>query len=180
MCGVVAAAFIIGETPYSDSEPDESGAVTRTYMGHGIGHPDYKTMLAGGSGGDRHDNILWIGCAFALLQAVLFVSLLIFGMRKQERPGPALVPLLAGGAVFATIFAMLFLSYRRYMHDRDPDLVLALPEPTAWMIYGVWLFPVVFVFIYRRYFGSWFLTDADMERFNAIVAENRQAEEDRA
>lgn len=177
MCGAVAAAFIVGETPYTDSEPDETGAVTRTYSGHGVAHPKFETMLAGGPGAERHSNILWVGWAFAVLQTLLFVSLLVFGMRKKGEHGPAIVPLLVGGAVFAGIFTMLFLSYRGYMNDGDPSLFFPLPKPTAWMIYGIWFFPISFVFIYRRYFDSWYLTDDDMERFNAIVAERQTSEE---
>jgi len=173
ICGVVVAAFIAGEEPYTDSDPDESGAVTRTYSGHGIAHPQFKTMLTGGPGVDRHSNILWLGWAYAVLQALFFVSLLIFGMRKKGEHGPALVPLIVGGAIFVCVFTMLFLSYRGYMSDTDPSLFLTLPKPTAWMIYGIWLFPISFVFIYRRYFDSWFLSDDDMEQFKAILAEHR-------
>jgi len=180
MCGTVAATFIVGETPYSDSDPDESGAVTRSYLGHGIGHPEYTTMLAGGDGDARHSKILWLGCVFAVLQTIFFVSLLVFGMRKSGDPGPALIPMIVCGAIFAGIFTMLFVSYRGYMNETDSNLFLALPKPTAWMIYGVWFFPVSFVFIYRRYFNTWFLTDDDMDRYKAIVAERQTAGNDGA
>lgn len=176
MCASVAAAIIVGETPYVDSEPDESGAVTRTYTGHGIGHPEFSTMLAGGPGTERHANIFWAGLAFAVSQALFFIALLLFGIRKKDDPGPALVPVLVAGGVFVAIFVMLFISYRGYMDDPSPKLFLSLPAPTAWMIYGVWLFPVTFVFLYRRYFDNWFLTDEDMDRFNAIIAEQRPAD----
>ena len=180
MCASIAAAFIIGETPYVDSEPDESGVVTRTYAGHGIGHPEFKTMLAGGPGPERHSNIFWAGLAFAVTQAAFFIALLLFGIRKKGHPGPARIPVLVAGAAFVAIFVLLFFSYRRYMDDPSPDLFLTLPAPTAWMIYGVWLFPIVFVFIYRRYFDSWFLTDEDMARFNAMIAEQRPVDEENA
>ncbi len=180
MCGAVLAAFIIGETPHVESEPDEAGVVTHTYSGHGVGHPTYKTMLAGGPGEDRHAGIFWVGWAFAVLQAIFFVSLLVFGMRKKDNPGPALVPLIVGGTIYAAIFTMLFVSYRGYMSSGESGFFLSLPHPTAWMIYGIWLFPIIFVFIYRRYFGNWFLTDSDMERFNALVAEATPAKEESA
>lgn len=180
MAGTVTAAFIAGEEPYVDNEPGESGVVSRTYLGHGVAHDTYSTMLAGGPGAERHSNILWAGWAFAVLQAVFFVALLAFGMRKKGESGPALIPIVVGGAIFVGIFTMLFFAYRTYMNNADPGLVLALPKPTAWMIYGVWFFPVVFVFIYRYFFSTWYLTDEDMERFRAIMAERQAADEERA
>jgi hypothetical protein len=180
MCCAVTTAFILGEKPYTDGEPDESGAMARTYQGHGVAHPKFETMLAGGPGADRHTNILWAGLIYAVLQAVFFVSCLALGMRKKEVPGPALGLFIAGGTVYVLIFAMLFMAYRGYMHDADPSLFLGLPKPTAWMIYGVWLFPIAFVFVYRRYFDSWYLTDDDMDQYKAILAEHRTDDGERA
>ena len=137
-------------------------------------------MLAGGDGEARHSKIALAGWAFAVLQTVFFVSLLAFGMRKNGESGPALIPIVVCGAIFVVIFSMLFVSYRGYMNEGGSDLFLSLPKATAWMIYGVWLFPVSFVLIYRRYFNSWFLRDEDMERFRALVAEGRAAEQDHA
>lgn len=180
MCAAVAAAFIVGEEPFTESRSEETGAMTKVYLGHGVPHDQYGSMLSGGPGADRHSNIFWAGLAFAALQAVFFVALLAFGIRKKEKVGPALVPILVGGAGYVAIVTLLFLSYRAYMNDAAPELVFALPKPTAWMIYGIWMFPICFVFVFRYFFNSWYLTDEDMERYNAIVADRRQAEEESA
>lgn len=42
------------------------------------------------------------------------------------------------------------------------------------MIYGMWLFPLVFVGLYMALFDRWVLTDQDLARFDDLVKENRQ------
>jgi len=180
MCASVVAAFVLGEQPVIETTDEETGAVSQIALGHGQPHPEYETMLAGGPGADRHTNILWAGWAFAVFQAMYFVACLAFGMRKKGDIGPAKIPIIIGGVIFFLVFTMLFLTYRTYMNDDDPSLFLSQTKPTAWMVYGVWIFPVFFVFVYRYFFDSWYLTDEDLEKFQSILEENRQAEGDRA
>jgi hypothetical protein len=47
---------------------------------------------------------------------------------------------------------------------------LALPLPTAWMIYGLWAAPVFFIVLYATAFDRWTYTDADRARFAELLA----------
>lgn len=142
--------------------------------GHGRAHPEIAKILIGGDGAARHENILWYGMAFGLLQVAFFVACLAFGASRQDSIGRLTVPIGIGTAVYVVITACMFLSYRTYANEDSPALFLAFPKPTAWMMYGMWIFPVYFIFIYLFTFDKWFMTENDLKRFEEIVAEKRR------
>lgn len=158
--------------------PERDGTDT-VYMGHGYDHPRYRTMQASGSGLVRHGRILWLGWGFGVLYIGFFISCLALGMRKKEKVGPALIPLTVGGAIFAGIMTLMFFAYRGYMNEESHGFFLALPIPTAWMIYGLWVFPHCFMFLYVFTFDRWNLTHDEVRQFHEMVAEKRgnEAEE---
>jgi hypothetical protein len=88
LCSVLLAIFLIEERPSIDSI-DESGDVSTVYLGHGQPHDEFDTLLTGGSGLERSDNILWLGAVFGLLQIGFFVCCLLFGIRRGGVIGPA-------------------------------------------------------------------------------------------
>ncbi len=172
MCGVVGISLIIGETPSTETVSAETGQVVTTPLGHGITHPRFATMQSGGDGLARHQPVLWLGWAFAMLQVALFISLLACGGEKQGRLGPLKVPLLVGGMLYAAVFTALIYSYHQYMREDMHAMFLSLPIPTAWMIYGVWPIPVVFVFAYMLTFDRWVFRPEDKRRFEQLLAES--------
>ncbi|MCH7910250.1 MAG: hypothetical protein IIB38_11605 [Candidatus Hydrogenedentes bacterium] len=161
MCCVVAALIL-----FVDEVPG----------GHGAGHPVFDTMSTGGDGAARHENLLVYGWVFGVLQICFFVACLAFGASKKERVGALKVPLLAGTAVYLLVFTFLVFSYRAYMLEETHALFLAFPRPTAWMLYGIWIFPVFFIFLYMFTFDRLIFTDDDQLRFEEIIAERRRSE----
>ena len=166
MCAVVAALWVIDEQPYVESS---DGA--RTVQGHGVPHAQFKTMLSGGDGEARLKPVWWLGWAFALLQVTFFVALLAFGVLKNGDLGPMLRPLLVSWLIYAGIFTGLIVAHARYTDATEHDLVLGFPAPTAWMMYGVWVFPVVFIVVYLVTFDRWNFSQADAERLAKLAAE---------
>lgn len=171
MLTTVGATFFIEERPFEDAPEG------RTYLGHGVAHPTYETMLVGGEGAARHGVILWMGLAFGLLQVTFFIALLAFGARKHGSAGPFKAPLIVGFVLFALIFVAMFSAYRGYMQSDDPDQLFAFPYPTAWMIYGIWGFPLFFMFLYMIFFDRWTFTEEDAARFRELVAQKLAAAE---
>lgn len=168
LCGVIVAAFVIPEVPFVDEEID--GVTQRTYLGHGFEHPDFETMQASVPGAERHPPILWLGLIFGLIQIAFFVTALAFGSEKNGSLGPLAKPFIGFGIVYAAIFTMMILSYRTYMTEETHTLFLALPKPTAWMIYGVWGAPIAFMFLFMFTFDRWTFTEADAKRFEELLA----------
>lgn len=177
MCAVVIVAFLVGEVPFTETT-SESGEIAKVYMGHGFDHPDFPTMQASGSGAERHAKVLWLGWAYGMLSIGFFLTLLAFGSRKNGSIGPLKKPILIIGIAYAAVFTMMVLSYRGYMNEDTHELFLSFPQPTAWMLFGVWLVPMAFIVVYMRTFDSWTLTEADIERFHALVAERRKLDQD--
>ncbi|MCP5114367.1 MAG: hypothetical protein GY953_26355 [bacterium] len=137
-------------------------------------HPKFSTMQQGGDGADRHGHVFWIGAAMGVLMVVFPVACLALGMSRGGKAGPAWWPLLLGATMFALIFAAIFVSYREYMFAGSGSLVWGLPVPSAWVVYGVWAFPLFFVVVFLFYFDRWFVRPADLERLRQFVAEERK------
>ena len=181
MVALVATAILfVEEVPFEEVLGEDGSVVSRTYQGHGIGHPQFSTMLIGGSGADRHEKILWLGWALGVLEIGFFVACLALGLRKAGKVGPAKVPLAIGGIGFAIVFTFLILSYRGYMNEAEHALFFSLPLPTAWMLYGIWFFPVFFIVLYVVTFDTWNLTHDELERFQEILKAKRAQDPEEA
>jgi hypothetical protein len=158
MLAVIGVAFLI---------PEEPG-------GQGITHPEFTTMQRGGPGPERHERILWVGWFFGFLQMLLCVGLMAFGARKAGLLRGAGGPLLGCAALQITIWTCLVLAYRGFMHGGGRALFLALPAPTAVLMYGLWPVAIVFTLCFVIGFKRWVLSDEDLAAFERLVTERRR------
>jgi hypothetical protein len=176
LCSVLLAIFLIEERPSIDSI-DESGDVSTVYLGHGQPHDEFDTLLTGGSGLERSDNILWLGAVFGLLQIGFFVCCLLFGIRRGGVIGPAGRYIAAGAVLYGLAYVGLILSYRAYMADDVLTTFGSVPLPTAWMLYALAPIPLLFLLIFVFGFRK-FVWDEESEReLSLIVADKRAVEE---
>ena len=155
---VVGASFVVNDGNYN----------------HGQQHPDHGEMNQGGDGArHQHGHTLWLGESLGVLQIVLFVTLLSFGMRSIPRQR---ITLLVGGILYLGIFLAMLTSYRATIAGplaHPPELFLGLPVATAWMIYGLGGFPLFFALLYMIHFDRWVLTPEDHQAFRDAVEESR-------
>jgi hypothetical protein len=175
MWAVIATTFVIGETPSVEMISEQTGEASRIQLGHGFTHPKFATMQSSGNGAARHERILWFGWAFGILQIAFFVTLVVYGGQKNGRLGPLKVPILVGGLLYAATFTAMVYAYQGYMLEQTHAMFLSLPVPTAWMIYGVWPVPLVFMFLYMFTFDAWIFREEDLTRFEEILAEKQVA-----
>jgi hypothetical protein len=173
MCAVLVGAYFVQEQPVVEVTA-EDGTVSEVAQGHGAPNEGHATMLSGGDGAARYENVWWLALLFGLTQIVFFLAALAVGGRKKSGYGPLKMPIVIGGIAYAIVFAGMILSHRSYVDDDNPALFLGFPIPTAWMMYGVWLVPLVFMFLYLIKFDDWFFTEKDRKKFDEIVA--RQGE----
>ena len=157
---VIVSAFILHDGTYN----------------HGEQHPDHIEMNQGGDG-TRHQqgHTLLLGVTFGVLQIILFVTLLSFGLRAipQQR-----ITLLVGAIIYLGIFLAMVLSYRATIAGgvtHPPKLFLGLPVATAWMIYGLGGIPLFFALLYVIRFDRWVLTPEDHQVFRDAVEEARSS-----
>ena len=162
MCVALAAAFIIGEIP----------------NGHGFNHSRIPNMQQGGSGIERHGNIIWIGLAFGLLQVAFFVACIALGAQRKGELGAVKRPLLTGALVYGAVFTGLVLTYRAYATEGEHMLFVIFPPPTAFMIYGLWTVPFFFLLLYMRNFNRWIYRPEDHEKFQKLIESRQQQGEE--
>jgi uncharacterized membrane protein len=157
---VIVSAFILHDGTYN----------------HGEQHPDHIELDQGGDG-TRHQqgHTLLLGVTFGVLQIILFVTLLSFGLRAipQQR-----ITLLVGAIIYLGIFLAMVLSYHATIAGgvtHPPKLFLGLPVATAWMIYGLGGIPLFFALLYVIRFDRWVLTPEDHQVFRDAVEEARSS-----
>ena len=152
LCLVVGVALFLEEPPGSQ----------------GYGHGELSTMRQGGTG-ERHSQVLWLGVAFGVLQLLLFVGCLGFGLRGARGSSRAKRrALLLGGVLYLAVFMVLIFAYQDYLKD-PTRLFLSLPLPTAVMLWVLWPFPLYFVFVYSMKFEDWVFRKEDSQRFRELV-----------
>ena len=177
MVFVLVMALTIEERPAIESIDAETGAVTKSYQGHGFEHPEYSTMQRGGPGKERHEHILLLGWFFGAIVSTLFVALLAFGARRNDIVGPIKIPLTIGGIIYVLIWTATVWSYRGYMNGDIEGRFLALPIPMAWMVYGTWFFPAFFIVLFVVKYEDYFWNDESAAKFEAILEAKKRREE---
>ena len=161
---------------------------------HGLPHPDVTGMLRGGSGVDRHGPLLLIGWAIGVAEILFFGALMALGARRgPSLGGPAAgqpgsrtglrglgAPMSIGLVVALGVWTLLMVSYAGYLDDPEPALYLALPAPTATMLYLLWGVPLIFAALYVIGFRRWVYSPEDEAAFTALVEKRRAAGGDSA
>jgi hypothetical protein len=116
--------------------------------------------------------VLWLGWALGLLEIGLFVALLGLGARGRGGLRGLGWPLVVGGFAYAVVWSALVVSYAGYAAGSDA-LVLGFPAPTAWMLFGLWPVPLLFVVLYVAGFDRWVATRDDLAELERRLAEAR-------
>jgi hypothetical protein len=178
MTAVIAATFFIEERPVELVMGDD-GVERPELRSRGMDHPGFPGMLIGGSGADRAEPVLGLAFVFGALQIAFFIGCLAFGLRRNGRVGRVGIFILAGAGLYLLTYVGMFFTYRGYIGGGPMNFFGAMPPPTAWMLYGLWPAPLVFMLLFVLGFNR-FVWDEESERaFQQIVAEKR-AEEGRS
>lgn len=162
LLAAIAAAFALGEVP----------------NGHGYPDAAFATLQLGGDGPGRLARVLWLGWLIGALQIAFFMGCLALGLRRRLPPDATPAPwrrtLLWGGLGFEGVWTALVAVYWRYATSGSTEIWLGLPAPTAIMLYGIWLFPVVFCLLYVIRFDRWVMSEEDLARFHELVQRTRR------
>ena len=137
-------------------------------------HPEAPSLLQSTGGLADQPEALWLGYAVGLLVLAVMAVCVWIGLRKKETGTPLTRWMMIGFAGYALVFTGLTLTYARYTGAPETPFFGGFPLPTAWMIYGMWFFPLILVGLYMLLFDRWVLTEADQTRFRELVEENRR------
>ena len=130
-------------------------------------------LIHTGTEEDR-SNGLSLGYIVSLLMVGVMGSLVMIGVRRKGEIGPYFPWLLGSFIIMALIFSGLAWSYSGYLRGDTDAIIGGYPAPTAWMIYGVWLFPLILITLFVVTFDRWFLSKEDLGEFREWVQANQQ------
>jgi len=134
-------------------------------------------MIQGGDGLVRHGPLLWYGLVFAVLQLLVIVGLLSLGLRSPSR-SPCVIPMLTGFLLLLMVFAVIFLSYGAFMTESRIILLGPFPVPTTFMVFGIWAASFYFVFLYVMNFQQLVFSLEDADKFQRLLDDRREVQED--
>jgi hypothetical protein len=140
-------------------------------LASGSPHPLINGMQIGGDGSARISSLETVSFIVFAATFLLFISLVISGVSKRNRTGRFWVWMII--ITLATLFVwyQVFKSYLVYLSSGELKYVLGFPEPTAWMIYGLWGGGALFAIVYVVEFRKIIYTKEDEETLRDIVKE---------
>ena len=126
--------------------------------GHGTQHNTHTAMFAG-SPTPPSDRILILGWMFGLASVGLFVTCMTLGItRRSERSDPLRYVLFGVGALlYAGVVTMMAYADRMAVRSGEVAYLGWFPAGTSWMLFGMWIAPLVFVAAYVIGFRRWIL-----------------------
>ena len=135
-------------------------------------HATIESMLSAGPGAPGGSGTLWAGFATGLLVIVMIGLFLLVGVA----PGATGLKRWIVGCtvVYGLVFGGLMLSYLEYLEGGPLRIFGGLPAPSAWMMYGVWLFPWVFILGYVVTFHTSYFPPESEERYRELLRSKKQ------
>lgn len=137
-------------------------------------HDEFPTMLQSGD--------INYGSSFAILSYLFgfgVIGTLCFfvfiGAYKNGKLGAIRIGLSIGAILYLIVYSILFMSYLSYANpNSEVQFVGGWPAPTAWMMYGMWATPLIFVMLYSFKFRDWILSEEDEKRFQELKAKRKE------
>lgn len=161
--GTVGIALATGQPPRTQAVP----------------HPQFAAMLRGGDT-PLPSRDVFLGWMFGMLQIALFVTCMSLGISRPSvrggdrassarRLGPGAF-LVIGTLLYWGVFTQMVRADRAAALSGETPFLGPFPAGTTWMLLGLWVAPLVFVAAYLYGFSRWIIADADLNRFDELVA----------
>ena len=135
-------------------------------------HPDHAAMQQSGEGAPGGPLTRSAGFAMGLLVVALAGLLSLVCVRREARGLRNWVVVTFVG--YGLVFSLLMLSYHGFLEAEELDCFGGFPTPTAWMLYGMVLFPWILVLGYTLYFERSYYTREDEKRFQDLMRSREQ------
>lgn len=134
-------------------------------------HSEHRQMLVAGDLAQRDAEMTGLSAVFGGLIISFYLTCLLLGAGRNGTGAVFRTVVILAGTLLGSCFLVMTFSVDAFLSAPTPRLVGDFPLPTAWMVYGVWICPVIFLAIYVFGFRSCVMTDDDKKRLEAIVAE---------
>jgi len=148
----------------------------------GLADTTFTTLNRSGDTAVSNPTVKWLAYLFGVGIISIFGFLLFIGGRKKEAAiRKKLYRVLAIGiAAMLFVFTMLVRSWWEYVATNNMDYFMGLPQPTAWMLFGIMLTPFFIAYCYTTKFEAWIYTAEDEKRFAEIMTNRRKRESEQA
>jgi hypothetical protein len=133
-------------------------------------HPEHSQMHVAGASAEFDAGMTVPGAIAGVLIITTYLLCLLIGAGKNGASRKFVGVVVASSCLVIGSFLAMTFSVGGYVRDSSPQLVGGFPVPTAWMVFGVWLSPIVFLAIYIAGFRQWVMTDDDRQRLAELVA----------
>ena len=130
-------------------------------------HPDYPSMLQSTS--QYNAAGAWLAVAVGLLMISVMILTMMVGMHRPNHKSKFVSVLLRIAIVYALVWVCIKLTNDAYMAGNSELIIGGFPLPTALLMYGMGIFPLVMLPFYYKYFDRDVYSDADQEKFEAIL-----------
>ncbi len=137
----------------------------------GSPHPEISGMRIGGDGAARIKGLETASFLLFAATFLLFTTLVISGVSKNNRTMRFWIWMVIITGAILFVWYRVFDSYINYLSTGALRYILGFPEPTAWMIYGLWGGGALFAVVYVVEFRKIIYTEDDEETLKDIVEE---------
>ena len=134
-----------------------------------ISHSEINGMKTGGDGAARIKGIETASFAIFAALFILMTVLITTGISKRYRTlkfwfGMGIITL-----IILFVWYRLFHSYMIFLKTGELKYYMGFPEPTAWMIFGLWGGGALYTLLYVIGFRRFIYTEEDEETLKNIV-----------
>lgn len=116
--------------------------------------------------------------SFCFFIVGIMCTLVWMGNQKAGKTGPVRYGLLIGFAIYAAFFVLMIKDYYAYAVEGVETFWGGFPLPTGWMVYDIWLFPILIALLMVYYFPRWNWTTTDQQNFDQLVQRVKSPETD--
>ena len=134
-------------------------------------HPEIEEMRIGGDGAARMQGYKTAGFIILGCSILLFIALMVFGVSGRHRTRAFWIWMGINSLVLLYVSYRIMSGYLDYLSTGKLTFIMGFPEPTAWMIYGIWGGGALFVILYVVGFKKFIYTPQDESVLQDIAEE---------
>ncbi len=135
-------------------------------------HPQYPSILQSTGSYDAAGS--WLGVTFGLLLIALIAFTSTIGLYREGKHSKLNSLMLKGIAVYALVWILIKVVDDFYMASSSPIFFGGFPLPTALLVYGIGVFPIVIIPLYYRNFSRDVFSEQNQQEFNQLLKEHAE------
>ena len=139
----------------------------------GINHPEFPNMKVAPDTVGMHGHTKWMSFGIAMFLIALFVMVLYIGSLRKSKVTGLAKWIYVFGIAYSCLFALTIFSNWNYISSTENTFWGQMPRPTAWMIYALWLCPMIVVIGYVIGFEKWVISSEEEKELMEWLNENR-------